>query len=151
MCWYNFNNSFYISFLCIVIIIYIYYVFKSFADILFQNVQFTKYWDRSFNRLTSTILRNKQWLYRQASVTQTQQASFYRVTELDPRAYAVAKYITKYCKDKNNILVTCLCIFVYFQIHVRSTVSDVQNASNTLTDRCWLYDAKSKWIPFNSV
>jgi len=29
--------------------------------------------------------RIKQWLYRQASVTKTQQASFYRVTELDPR------------------------------------------------------------------
>ena len=32
-------------------LIYIYYVFKSIADI-FLNVQFTKYWDRSFkNRL----------------------------------------------------------------------------------------------------
>ena len=45
----------------------------------------------SLNRLTFTIFRNKPWLYRQASVTKTQQASFYRVTKLDPRGYEILK------------------------------------------------------------
>ena len=57
------------------------------------------------------------------------------------KPYAVAKRllnidkgIAKYCKDENNI--SGLCISVHFQRYVTSRVSDFQNASNTLTEKC---------------
>ena len=40
-------------------------------------------------------------------------------------------------------------MFIYFQMYLTSMVSDVQNATNTLTEKCWLYDTKSKWIQLN--
>ena len=75
----------------------------------------------SFNRLTSTILWNKPWLYRQASVTKTQQASFYRVTELDPRAVRPFRfkidYVNFHVHTLSFIKLACTIIsflFVWF-------------------------------------